>query len=60
MTTTPEQLKAWTKIKSHLMHTTQLIKKSIDGAPPNVQDEGRMIIEDIEDNIDVIEQLFLI
>lgn len=57
---TEEQLKAWTRIKAHLTQTTQMIKASIEDADAEVVAEGRMIIEDIEDNIDVIEQLFLI
>ena len=57
---TDEQQMAWTRIKRHLIHTTQLIKASIDGQSEEVVTEGKMIIEDIEDNIDVIEQLFLV
>ncbi len=58
---TEEQLRAWTRIKKHLTQTTQMIRASIEeDVPAEVVAEGRMIIEDIEDNIDVIEQLFLI
>ena len=57
---TEEQLEAWTKIKMHLMQTAQMVRASIDEAPDHIQVEGRAIIEDIEDNIDIIETMFLI
>ena len=55
-----EQLAAWTRLKVHLIETMQLLdntkKRTKD---PDVLKNIDGVIADIEDNMDVVEEMFL-
>jgi hypothetical protein len=55
-----EQLAAWTRLKIHLIETTQLLERTKARTDdPKVHDEIDRVIKDIEDNMDVVEMVFL-
>lgn len=57
-----EQQKAWTQLKVHLMETMNLLEKTKDNVgcnDPYVAESLDMTIKDIEENLDIVEQVFI-
>ena len=55
-----EQLKAWTRLKVHLNETCALLERTKAHADDlMVHEEIDRVIKDIEDNMDVVESIFI-
>ena len=55
-----EQLAAWTRLKVHLVETMQLLENAKKRTPDSkVHAEIDAVVVDIEENMDVIEEMFI-
>ena len=57
---TDEQLAAWTRLKDHLNQTCILMREISLKSDKDIVEESEAIIKDIDDNIDIVEQMFII
>lgn len=59
---TDEQLQAWTRLKLHLAETQKLLLNVVekDDADPTMAQGAIIICEDIDEQINILEKLFII